>query len=71
MSCFITHSTLSVIYILYIYYVIIIYFVMSCFITHSTLSVIYILYICINFLNKTDGQTCEKKSTASSIKKRR
>ena len=52
-------------------YVIIIYFVMSCFITHSTLSVIYILYIYINFLNKTNSQTCKKKSTASSIKKRR
>ncbi|BAT17519.1 Os12g0542601, partial [Oryza sativa Japonica Group] len=52
-------------------YVIIIYSVTSCFITHSTLSVIYILYICIKFLNKTNGQTCEKKSTASSIKKRR
>jgi hypothetical protein len=34
---------------------------MSCFITHNTLSVIYILYICIKFLNKTNGQTCEKK----------
>ena len=44
---------------------------MNCFITHSTLSVIYILYICIKFLNKTNGQTCEKKSTVSSIKKRR
>ncbi len=44
---------------------------MSCFITHSTLSVIYILCICIKFLNKTNGQTCEKTSTASSIKKRR
>ena len=44
---------------------------MSCFITHSILSVIYILYICIKFLNKTNGQTCEKKSTASSIKKQR
>ena len=43
---------------------------MSCFITYSTLSVIYILYICIKFLNKTNGQTCEKKSTASYIKKR-
>jgi hypothetical protein len=42
---------------------------MSCFITHSTLSVIYILYIYIKFLNKTNGQTCEKKSMASSIKK--
>ncbi len=44
---------------------------MSCFITHSTLSVIYILYICIKFLNKTNGQIYEKKSTASSIKKQR
>ena len=44
---------------------------MSCFITYSILSVIYILYICINFLNKIDVQTYEKKSTASSIKKRR
>ena len=26
-------------------------------------------YNYINFLNKTNGQTCEKKSTASSIKK--
>jgi len=52
-------------------YVIIIYFVMSCFITHSTLSVIYILYICIKFLNKTNSQTCKKKLTASSVKKRR
>ena len=42
---------------------------MSCFITHSTLSVIYILYICIKFLNKMNGQTCKKKSMASSIKK--
>ncbi len=42
---------------------------MSCFITHSTLSVINILYICIKFLNKTNGQTCEKRSTVSSIKK--
>ena len=52
-------------------YVIIIYFVMSCFITNSTLSMIYILYICIKFLIKTNGQICEKKSKASSIKKRR
>ncbi len=44
---------------------------MSCFITHSTLSVIYILYICIKFLNKTNGQTCEKKLMASSIIKQR
>ena len=50
-------------------YVIIIFFVMSCFITHNTLSVIYILYICIKFLNKTNDQTCEKKSMTSSIKK--
>ncbi len=47
------------------------YFVMSCFIIYSTLSVIYILYICIKFLNKMSGQIFEKKSTASSIKKRR
>jgi hypothetical protein len=33
--------------------------------------VIYILYIYINFFNKTNGQICEKKSTVSSIKKRR
>ena len=44
---------------------------MSCFITYSILSVIYILYICIKFLNKTNGQICEKKLTASSIKKGR
>ena len=44
---------------------------MSCFITHSILSVIYSLYICIKFLNKRNGQTLKKKSTASSIKKRR
>ena len=44
---------------------------MSYFIIHSTLSVIYILYISIKFFNKTNGQTYKKKSTASSIKKRR
>ncbi len=49
-------------------YVIIIYFVMSSFITHSTLSVIYILYICIKFLNKTNGQTCEKNQRCHLLK---
>ena len=43
---------------------------MSCFITYSTLSVIYIIYIYIKFLNKANGQTCEKKLTVSSIKNR-
>ena len=45
---------------------------MSCFITHSALSVIFILYIYIKFVNKMNGQTCDKKkkSTVSSIKKR-
>ena len=34
--------------------------------THNKINYNY-----VNFLNKTNGQTCEKKSTASSIKKRR
>jgi hypothetical protein len=32
--------------------------------THNKINYNY-----VNFLNKTNGQTCEKKSTASSIKK--
>ena len=34
--------------------------------THNEINYNY-----VNFLNKTKGQTCEKKSTASSIKKRK
>ena len=34
--------------------------------THNKINYNY-----VNFLNKTNGQTCEKKSTVSSIKKRR
>ena len=34
--------------------------------THNKINYNY-----VNFLNKTNGQTCEKKSMASSIKKRR
>jgi hypothetical protein len=34
--------------------------------THNKINYNY-----VNFLNKTNGQICEKKSTASSIKKRR